>query len=129
MLLCVLWVRSYWSQDVAFVMSGGHRIQGMSLSGSVFLARVEESGSERNFLTGPIFAPKTKINAPQFSFLGFVVKKQSNATSIVIPYWLLAISCACVAPAAWRDWRFSLRTLLIATTLVALLLGLFAWMR
>jgi hypothetical protein len=34
---------------------------------------------------------------------------------------------AAIAP--WLRWRFKLRALLIATTLVAVVLGLFVWLR
>jgi hypothetical protein len=42
------------------------------------------------------------------------------------PYWLLALAIATTATLPWKPWKwkFSLRTLLIATTLVAILLGL-----
>ncbi len=42
------------------------------------------------------------------------------------PYWILVLASAPIALLAWLDWsnRFSLRTLLIATTLVAVGLGL-----
>jgi hypothetical protein len=42
------------------------------------------------------------------------------------PYWLLALASAFTAALPWKPWKwkFSLRTLLIATTLVAVVLGL-----
>ena len=46
-----------------------------------------------------------------------------TAYQIVMPYWLLLFFTLAVA-AAPRIRRFSLRTLLIATTLVAVVLGL-----
>ena len=45
---------------------------------------------------------------------------------------LLVSDCMLSAVAAispWLRWRFSLRTLLIATTLVAVVLGLIVWLR
>jgi hypothetical protein len=43
-----------------------------------------------------------------------------------IPYWALVLSCAVIGSTPWIHWskRFSLRTLLIATTLVAVGLGI-----
>ena len=50
---------------------------------------------------------------------------------VVVPaFFIFVISGLCWFVAAITDygsWRFSLRTLLIATTLVAILLGLIAW--
>jgi hypothetical protein len=47
----------------------------------------------------------------------------------VVPYWLLTVIVASFTAAPWirSRWTFSLRTLLIATTLIAVLLGLVAW--
>ncbi len=44
---------------------------------------------------------------------------------LMVPYWLLVFVAATLAAAPWIEWprAFSLRTLLIATTLMAVLLG------
>jgi hypothetical protein len=51
--------------------------------------------------------------------------------SIQTPHWLLALVLGAIAActSAKRPYRFSLRTLLIATTLVGVALGLIAWAR
>ena len=46
---------------------------------------------------------------------------------LALPHWLLLITSTAVAAIAWLPCRFSLRTLLIATTLVAVALGLIVW--
>jgi hypothetical protein len=51
----------------------------------------------------------------------------NNYVVIACPYWALVVASAAIAPMAWLRWRFSLRTLLIATTLVAVVLGLIVW--
>jgi len=43
---------------------------------------------------------------------------------LILPYWLLTLPLVTLAAAPWLRWRFSLRNLLIATTLVAVVLGL-----
>jgi hypothetical protein len=48
---------------------------------------------------------------------------------ILIPHWFTAFSCAAIGSAPWLRWRFSLRALLIATTRIAIVLGLIAWLR
>jgi hypothetical protein len=45
---------------------------------------------------------------------------------IVFPHWLPVLQCATFAAVPWIR-RFSLRTLLIATTLIAVVLGLIVW--
>jgi hypothetical protein len=46
---------------------------------------------------------------------------------ICVPHWLAAILAVVLAPAPWLGCRFTLRTLLIAITLVAVVLGLVVW--
>jgi hypothetical protein len=45
---------------------------------------------------------------------------------VVIPHWFLALVAAALAGLPWLKWRFSLRTLLIAMTIVAVILGIVA---
>ena len=45
----------------------------------------------------------------------------------VVPYLLAAATAGAASIVPWMRWRFSLRTLLIATTLVAVVLGLAVW--
>jgi hypothetical protein len=46
----------------------------------------------------------------------------SNSSGM--PIWFLIVLTSALATVPWIRWRFSLRTLLIATTLVAVVLGL-----
>ena len=49
---------------------------------------------------------------------------------INVPHWAHLLPVALLAGLPWlRTWRFSLRTLLIVTTLVAVGLGLNVWLR
>ena len=48
---------------------------------------------------------------------------------MAMPYWSLVVSVSFPAVIPWIRWRFSLRTLLIVTTLVAVVLGLIVWLR
>jgi hypothetical protein len=48
-----------------------------------------------------------------------------NAVSI--PYWPIALTSAILATLPWLRWQFSLRTLLIAMTILAAVLGLIVW--
>jgi hypothetical protein len=45
-----------------------------------------------------------------------------------VPHWFPFVITATVAAAPWIRWRFSLRTLLIAMTLVAVVLGTLVWL-
>jgi hypothetical protein len=52
-----------------------------------------------------------------------------ESREIKVPHWFFVISCSALAAVPWFPWskRFSLRTLLIATTLLAVVLGLAVW--
>ena len=43
---------------------------------------------------------------------------------LIVPHWFLVLTTGAIAGLPLVRWRFSLRTLLIATTLVAMVLGL-----
>jgi hypothetical protein len=49
--------------------------------------------------------------------------------SISVPCWFLTVISAALATAPWIRLRFSLRTLLIALTLIAVVLGLVVYLR
>jgi len=48
----------------------------------------------------------------------------ANSTGFMVPHWFGVLIFASLARLPWFRWRFSLRTFLIATTLLAIFLGL-----
>jgi len=102
LLLIVLWVRSYWKTDffgnigaqTSFAFQQGHILIQPSV-------RYHPDG----------------LPIPTKGISGIV------AADVVIPIWLLIILNAALATLPWTSWRFSLRTLLIATTVLAVVLG------
>jgi hypothetical protein len=63
------------------------------------------------------------------TLLGFGWHRKANLISIGLPYWSFVILTIALGGLPWLPRRFSLRTLLIATTLVAVGLGLIVWLR
>jgi hypothetical protein len=145
-LLIALWVRSYLLFDqfvrrgattdyVAFTSFQGQFVIGTSNAPDLQRVFIQH-WSRRSFrttdwdaaLSGPVaFFPATPtphpklIHWPRYDsrpFLG-----PGNYTEVVLPYWLIFLSVGATATLPWIRWRFSLRTLLIATTLVAVVLG------
>jgi cyanate permease len=59
--------------------------------------------------------------------------KNSSSLGLLILAFVFSIPLVVLSVAAWfsnpENRRFSLRTLLIATTLIALVLGLIVWLR
>ena len=117
-LLAVLWVRSYWWSD------GTSSAEVVSWRGNLcFLQTI-------NYKPIPgIFTPVRTwrrmgiftIDSKQIEIL----KRYGDGPSV--PTWIPAIIALALSTAPWLRWRFSLRTLLIATTLVAVVLGAIVW--
>ena len=58
---------------------------------------------------------------------GFANAVRIDNDSFVVADWMIVFFCILISAASWLPWRFSLRTLLIATTLFAVVLGLVVW--
>jgi hypothetical protein len=124
-LLIVLWVRSYWRIDALFGLGSARQYFAVgsedgvvSVTGNPNLLSLFSATNWQlqDFLPGPKPAPSR--------ILGFHYKtSQRQGTRLRLPIWFLVIIAATAATAPWIR-RFSLRTLLIATTLVAVVLGL-----
>jgi hypothetical protein len=125
-LLIVLWVRSYWHRQFIFSVNKSALYTGVgSDSGIVQFSRQtltneEYSGSRswsynsvsNRLLYGDTFRWST-------SKAGLLVRA---------PHWSLILLSAGFATLPWLRWQFTLRTLLIATTLVGVVLGIIVWM-
>ncbi len=127
-LLSVLWVRSYWRNErFGVLMSDNRAINLQSASGRVNFNGctspraklmippglrsdpvIDDTPAVRNFDFGSV------TGNPPFTLYWFWV-----------PHWFLLTIAAALTAVPWLTFkRFSLRTLLIVTTLVAVVLGL-----
>jgi hypothetical protein len=138
-LLVVLWVRSYWAREsfrgflgkqVLSIPSGRGEL-GIGLWGwqSNYFGWTVRSDPENEKMT-PLW-PFVK-GQPPLSSLGIRWSrwvKPPGMTLVVVPYWLLVLATATVGAGTWVKYsrRFSLRTMLVAWTLVAAVLGLIVW--
>ena len=130
LMLILLWVRSYWKWDLATVAmqpkGAGMGVQ--SARGQMMAHRAEKdqfSGLES-------FDIKPGWSGPGWytvSSLGFYIEHSSARALATIPYWFAVLLTGLITTAPWIAWspRFSLRTLLISTTLVAVGLGLIVY--
>ncbi len=110
-LLIVLWVRSYWWMDSTGYLT--------SVQGKLFVQEYLIINSP----TGSAFRGPCGITSLPTGW-GFV----PIDGGVTLPIWSLVVPMAILAAVPWIRWRFSLRTLLIATTLVAVVLGLIVWL-
>jgi hypothetical protein len=114
--LIVMWVRSYKVVDFSDLIVSAH--------GNVFFSPklyLEPVGSKEG-------------TAKSYWLYGISILTVSNVkiarlpgTGPAIPYVLFVLVAASLVAIPWLRFRYSLRTLLIATTLVAVALGLIMW--
>jgi hypothetical protein len=128
-LLIALWVRSYWWEDiVTWGLSSGPGYMFGSINGEVSAARFSSRNGTVSLgwraWTNPADGRRAWSTSESATFIGF----RYGTFFTVVPQWFIVALSAAVAAAPWIQWnrRFSLRTLLIATTLVAVGLGVFA---
>jgi hypothetical protein len=148
LLVVVLWVRSYTYWDRPHGAFGPwHGFYFNSIRGHVFLNIMPEKNSTWAWMTIPAtsltdteatgeeFSATFPVSAgmPQtvyrfqfkweFNILGIGVVKTPSVRYVAMPYWFVAALIAVTAAVPWLPWRYSLRALLIAMTLAALVLG------
>ena len=128
LLLCVLWLQSYrWLDGVSMpittartiaIWSGGGRVEFQMAdyggpsgpSNPWSIVRVSRKEVQDYLKEAGIKSETRYFGRTQFGFL--------------LPSWLLVLVTITLATVSWIRWRFSLRTLLIAMTFVAVALGL-----
>jgi hypothetical protein len=130
-LLVALWVRSYFWRDIASVISpaGREYVLG-SFRGIVSYASVGIPNTPSSLMWNYECRPTDQvghvlsIHRPEYKVFGFAYRG-TGGLRIVLPYWIPTFMTAALAVLPWLIWstRFSLRTLLITTTLVAVVLG------
>jgi hypothetical protein len=126
LLLIALSVRSYWSVDTIYTNIFGVAFKTDSVKGSLQLIR-NPSGPWG--ISSMSFDDWIKRRESQQAFMRFAYQRKNAPPAVrvfaTVPHWAIALWCAIFATAPWLRWskRFTLRTLLIATTLVAVVLG------
>jgi hypothetical protein len=131
LLLIVLWMQSYW-WHLSIVHYGQPGCVSMSLSsrpggiefGTTYYVPFPlgaTSGKYWNFSSSAIEPDEFSVRTVPFvRYLN-----TGGGGEILVPFWVPTLICAVVAAVPWIPCskRFGLRTLLIATTLVAVVLG------
>lgn len=119
--LCVLWVRSHWASDGFTGSLGKWYCEGFLEPGMAVLGAYPSGSSAAwNTDSAPVSKSESSHAGLQFGAFGVVA-------FIPLRFTLLTALALTVAPLVPLR-RFSLRTLLIATTLVACVFGFAVWM-
>ena len=132
-LLVVLWVRSYWWMDSAWnVIPAFGTTNLVSDLGDVRASSDTSSAAStpsgwKVWSYEQADSTSAAVRLRPWVRSRFTWKASAGRCSVSAPHWSLVMISATAASLPWINrlrWRFSLRTLLIATTLVAAVLGL-----
>jgi hypothetical protein len=122
--LILLWVRSFWHIDIIEIRKPFPALAlGSGLETTLVRIYREPMRSGWSFHTYSTHNQRKNENA----ILGFSYDLSDYDLSVTIPHWFVASFIGIVAVLGWFSWRFSLRALLLATTLLAVVLGLAVW--
>jgi hypothetical protein len=122
--LVVLWVRSYWRFDEIVWTSETRTFAISSSQGKLSTETINDRVLLPLGWSRVSFRDSDSDDEPK-TLLGFGWHKENGSITAVLPLWFLALLSAAIAWLPGR--RFSLRNMLITTTLVAVLLGLDVW--
>ena len=136
-LLCVLWARSGQRMDNAMGRVFNLHFQFDTSPGTCWMgaSTFERAGGPWRLSSQPVqdFGKYYPLDAADLSMWGRFAQKFGRIAgylsgSIGVPFWFAIGITANISAAPLLRWRFSLRTLLIATTLVAVGLGVVVWL-
>jgi hypothetical protein len=122
LLLIALWVRSYQYCDRSSIVS---RVFGFSTEGVLIFEWTGNLPLQQFF--NSLMKDPSRSFVPQKGFLGFSTEWHPDIRYVQAPHWFPVSLATTLAALPWIHWRFSLRTLLIATTLMAVILGLIVY--
>ena len=130
--LLLLWVRSYIANEIVSRISPAGRLTTFGLNrGSAYYYttrhKLTPPTTSRPNRTGMIWRShgwRYHGKEPASSSVGAKWEVSGETAHIVLPLWLFVSFAAIGVYLPWSGSRYSLRTLLIATTLVAVVLGL-----
>jgi hypothetical protein len=137
-LLIVMWVRSQWITDsLEGTLPGNTYIQLASIpgAGGIVIYQQTSASSPQPWIRWSMPSAKfwdggSGVPRPYSSgLLGYFDWKNQSDFMVVVPDWFLIVVTISGSTLPWLPFskRFTLRTLLIATTLIALVLGAIVW--
>jgi hypothetical protein len=145
LVLCValmgMWVRSYYYRYSWEIRTNSRLLQFRSDRGLLTYWELHPIASQADVIAvlndasqGKTFVSTTvdprKHSAFNGTVLGFVLDRQPWSINASVPIWSLVVTFAGTSLLFWvpSSRRFSLRTLFIATTFLAVVLGMIAWL-
>jgi hypothetical protein len=135
LLLVVMWVRSYWRLEWVITTFADQMIEFTAGQGAARLDanhrpsngkhawRSETIDSGEHVHLNPLGVDGGWFYANRF----ITISSSTSRDFIWVRYWFPVLIAAMLTPLPLLSWSFSLRTLLIAATLTAAVLGLVVW--
>jgi hypothetical protein len=133
-----MWARSYsWTDEFYFHPASTSSFVGASAVGRIVVGKVSlqitPPPSLLEFFHRPIAEWRTElagIDQRWTTVAGFGMLNEANELAITMPYWFVVLVVGAPGFAPWSrvKYRFSLRTLFIATSILAIVLGMIAWL-
>src|SRR5687768_10169719 len=126
LLLLALWVRSYWGRVGREVLvTPAYRYEISTENGTLIVLQ-----RQRVFISF-----EATLAYPETMFADVSTKKRLGIgryvsdyfSAVGFSYWLLILITMLPGAAPWMRWRFSMRTLLVAVTVAAVVLGTIVW--
>ncbi len=132
-LLIAMWVSSYGTDHHTFHLGGiGWRSEQGRLSSFSPIGLFDDGTHSESIYVETTFLPREPPVELEWtvSVLGLHFFGPGSVWILDVPYWLVVLPTGVLAAVPWMRWsyRFSLRTMLIGTTLVAAVLGLVVYM-
>jgi hypothetical protein len=126
-LLVALWVRSFWWSDRLKFARTGNRVVSISSNFGVLSIGDADLSKVIPQSFGWSHRPARSDWRDMHNSFGFSFARHASVSFVAFPIWLPMIILVVIAGVPWihTSYRFSLRALLIATTLIALGLGVF----
>ena len=131
------WVRSYFAREgTRGVITSNFHVCVTSLRGELAIYFDRWPGNPHPWMFESNSEPSNMISVlpsitgkPPLSWFGCRWSFKPNLWAMIFPYWFLVSVCGAFVSLAWlsRSHRFSLRSLLIITTLFAVVLGLITY--
>lgn len=123
--LCVFWVRSYsWADELS---STTGQFQIALVNGSFYT----DNAAVDYVVNGNPFEGFAGYKWANYQLMTYRIIKPvfiPQTSRLALPMWAAIVGALICAAAPWFRWRFGLRTLLIATTLVAVGVGTIVWL-
>jgi len=126
LLLIVLWVRSYWQCDMVQYEDWSESRGVNSQNGILLVDKIYQKGKGRWWFGSDPAEFRADLKS-QLSVYWYEGNGDLLGPSVTIPHWLIVLFFVGLGIAPWTARRYSLRTLLVLTTGIAVLLGILVY--